>query len=133
MTLTKGCYMSNKLRVPGSIRAEGQTSIAIDKPTRAKLKELAGDMPVSKYVKGLAFGYITPGGGAQEPFPGQERSVSENTLPAISSKLDRLLGYMSALDAPVDESDPILALIKILIDKSRSRTYLEDQAELGLA
>lgn len=38
----------------GTLRAEGISSIAVDKPTRAMLKRLAGKEPVSSYVKTLA-------------------------------------------------------------------------------
>jgi len=71
---------------PGSLRAVGKTSITLDIPTRAKLKELAGNsdppVPVCQYVKGLAFGYIKPpSGGAQAPMPvispGRQVDVSQ--------------------------------------------------------
>jgi len=84
-------------RVPGSLRAAGQVSIMIDKPTRTQLKKLAGDMPVSHYVRGIAFGTIKPpASDPQVPAPGLEREISENTLPAISSKLDAVGVKMDA-------------------------------------
>lgn len=42
-----------KARQPGSLRSEGMTVIAIDKPTRAMLKEVANKagLPLSQYLK----------------------------------------------------------------------------------
>ena len=75
----------------GSLRAAGSSSVAVDKPTRAKLKELAGDMPVAHYLRGIAFGYIKPPeGSAQEVLPGQERFVSPATIHAVAAGIQEL-------------------------------------------
>jgi|WetSurMetagenome_2_1015567.scaffolds.fasta_scaffold517859_2 hypothetical protein len=83
-----------------SLRAIGHSTIAVDLATRSKLKELAGDMPVSQYVKRLAFGVISPGGTPQTPFPGTEHDVSRNTLASLNSRFDALL---KALGVPADK------------------------------
>jgi hypothetical protein len=77
--------------------SQGLTRIAIDKPTRAKLHELAGDMPLSHYLRGIAFGSIKPDGGAQTPLPGQERLVSRNTLASVSAEVNALAAEVKAL------------------------------------
>lgn len=69
-----------------SLRALGHSTINVDLATREKLKELAGDTPVSQYVKGIAFGYIkAPGGGGGAgsnsiPLPGIVPPNKEATL-----------------------------------------------------
>jgi hypothetical protein len=88
------------MREPESLMSQGLTRIAIDKPTRAKLHELAGDMPVSRYLRGIAFGDIKPGGSPQAPLPGQERLVSSNTLPAIASSINSLISRLDAWFEP---------------------------------
>ena len=93
-----------------SLMSIGWSTIAVDIRTISKLKELAGDMPVNRYLKGLAFGDIKPpSGGNQEPLPGQELAVSDNTLPAISAKLNivsksliEFSEFAYKLDAKVD-------------------------------
>lgn len=76
---------------PGTLRAEGYCTIAADKPTRAKLKALAGDMPLAHYLRGIAFGTIKPPqGDAQEPLPGQERAVSPATIHAVAAGISEL-------------------------------------------
>ena len=71
-------------RVEGSLRSNGMCSIAIDLPTRAKLKELAGDMPVSRFVRELAFSLDKAvGGGAGSdniPLPSIVPPNKETTL-----------------------------------------------------
>ncbi len=82
-----------------SIRAEGHSSIGLSKVTRSMLQELAGDMPVSDYVRVLAereLG-VTGGGGSQAALPGQERLVSPNTIAALSSEVRSLSVMVSAL------------------------------------
>ena len=75
----------------GTLRAAGVTAVAVDKPTRAKLKALAGDMPLSHWLRGIAFGTIKPPqGDAQEPFPGQERAVSPATIHAVAAGIQEL-------------------------------------------
>ncbi len=82
-----------------SIRAEGHSSIGLSKVTRSMLQELAGDMPVSDYVRVLAereLG-VTGGGGSQAALPGQERLVSPNTIAALSAQVRSLSVMVSAL------------------------------------
>ena len=93
---------------PGTVRAEGYCTIGTDKPTRARLKVLAGDMPMAHYLRGIAFGTIEPPrGGAQEPLPGQERAGSPATIHAVAAK-------MSALD----ENSALLLVIATAIADS---------------
>jgi hypothetical protein len=84
-------------RIEGSLRSNGASSIAVDIQTRAKLKELAGDMPVSHYVRELAFREDNKRSGL--PLPGQERLVSNSTLPAIASTLSELVSRFDILMA----------------------------------
>lgn len=91
-------------RVEGSLRYYGYASIGTDKVTKARIKRLAGDTPISVFVRELvdmAEGG-GEGGGAQAPLPGQERYVSGATLSSISSKLDR---FMSAVILKAESLD----------------------------
>ena len=104
----------------GTLRAAGVTAVAVDKPTRAKLKALAGDMPLSHWLRGIAFGTIEPPrGGAQEPLPGQERAGSPATIHAVAAK-------MSALD---ENSALLLVIATAIADKLgiRINTGLRDK------
>lgn len=79
--------MVENKRQPNSLRSHGLVTVACDKPTRSKLKELAGDMPVSHFLRGVAFGEIViddGSGGAQLPIPGQELAVSRSRLASKS-------------------------------------------------
>jgi len=56
-------------------------------PTRAKFKELAGDMPVSHYLRALAFGQIAPpASSAQHPIPG----TSQNTIASVKAEVHEI-------------------------------------------
>ena len=82
----------NRIR-QGSLRDEGEASIAVSKPTRAMLRQLAGDMPVSEYVKALATKEL----GGKVSLPGQERGASKNTIPAIKSDTEQSLTLMRSM------------------------------------
>ena len=93
--------------VPGSLASDGQTTVGVSKVTRSILKRLAGDTPVSTYVRDLAISLDSKNGGI--PLPGMERAASENTTAAISSKLNVLTKsllefaeFSRALDKKVD-------------------------------
>ena len=84
-------YGGDNMNKPGSLRAAGFATIAVDKPTRAGLKVLAGDMPLAHYLRGIAFGTIKPPeGNAQSPLPGQERAVSPATIHAVAAGISEL-------------------------------------------
>jgi len=84
---------------PGSLRSQGGiTTLAIDKPTKAKIRELAGDMPLAHFAKGVFFGYIKiPGNGAQEVLPGQERGASKNTIASVKSDTEQAVTLMRGM------------------------------------
>ncbi|MFC1968881.1 hypothetical protein ACFLVF_00100 [Chloroflexota bacterium] len=70
-----------------SLRSIGATAVPCDVSTRARLKVLAGDMPVSHYLRGIAFGYIKPPAREpQETLNGQEKTISLNTFEAVASE-----------------------------------------------
>ncbi|MFC1904967.1 hypothetical protein ACFLXT_04320 [Chloroflexota bacterium] len=98
-----------------SLRAGGVSTLSLDQPTKAVLRQLAGDMPVSHYVRALAHRELAKRGGTPA-LPGQEKIVSEATLPAISNKLDSIMRYVfsgqlddtvfKAIGMPSDYSQP---------------------------
>ena len=63
-------------RIPGSIRDEGFATLGVSLVTRNMLKQLAGDMPLSNYLKELAKREL----GNKPSLPGQEYLASENTI-----------------------------------------------------
>lgn len=106
-------------RIENSLRSNGKSTIAIDLPTRAKLKELAGDIPVSHYVRMLAFGEISaPGATPQEPLLGTERQVSSNTFAAVASQVKVFNEQMRSL-APF-MNKPVMDMIVELLAEYRA-------------
>ncbi len=93
--------MARKKRVPGSLRSIGVTAVPCDVTTRARLRVMAGDMPVSHYLRAIAFGEIElPGkgsSGSQVPLPGQELLVSNNTLASLGAKIVALESKLAVL------------------------------------
>jgi len=74
-------------RVKGSLRSEGGiTMVAVDTYTKENLKQLAGDMPLSHYVRSLAQRELSKTGKGKA-LPGLEHLVSEASLPGIGEKL----------------------------------------------
>lgn len=138
--------MKSKM-VVGSLRSEGGiTTLSIDKPTKRRIKKLAGDMPLSHFVKGVFFGLIKlEGNGGQEALPGQEREVSQATIHSVSSKLDKLMvalsdnsicGLFGLPPVPARQDDVALAaFFQGLVDKiKRGRSLpVSSQSELNLA
>lgn len=92
------------MRKPDSLRSMGGISyLGLDRRTKDKLRELAGDMPVSHFVRGLAFGTIElpkrkPGTGAQEPLPGQEHLVSPATIHSVAADMAELKASYTDLE-----------------------------------
>lgn len=80
----------------GSIRSLGKvTTVSMDTPTSAAFRQLAGDMPVSHYLRALAQRELKRTGKGTA-LPGMEREASEATLAAISekvSKIDQVLNF----------------------------------------
>lgn len=78
------------MRKSGSIRSLGKvTTVSLDTPTSAAFRQLAGDMPISHYLRALAqreLGRTSKG----KALPGMEREASESTLAAISEKVSKL-------------------------------------------
>ena len=87
-------------KVPGSLRSEGRTTLAIDIPTSSMLKQLAGDIPVSQYIKELALREFED---KQPSLPGSEREVSRNTIAGINTQLNSLEKHIVALDTKFSE------------------------------
>lgn len=84
-----------------ALRDVGKTTIALDIPTRAMLKQLAGDGHVSDYVRALAERELAKTG-AGRALPGQERLASPNTIAEVNSKLDRMAAAYCELFAKVE-------------------------------
>ena len=90
------------MRSPGTLRAEGISSIAVDKPTRARLKQLAGDMPVSHYLRALTERELAKTGKGRA-LPGTELLVSGATLPAIAEGVNKLAVTLDAFVSVLSE------------------------------
>ena len=88
-------------RQPGSLRSLGVGMVAIDKPTLARLKRLAGDTPLSHKVRELVeLGEALEsagGGGGEIPLPGQERMVSPNTMSALNLRFQAVDEKLNAV------------------------------------
>ena len=69
-----------------ALRDVGKTTIALDVPTRSMLKQLAGDMHVSDYVRALAQRELSKTGKGVS-LPGHEKLVSDNTLADVRSQV----------------------------------------------
>jgi len=100
--------MARLARVRGSLRSEGLTRIAIDIPTRSRLKALAGDIPVSQFLRGIANGSITITGTPQAPLPGTERMVSGNTLSAIADSLKSVMARLNTFEHGQEQKRSLL-------------------------
>lgn len=87
-------------REPESIRSYGRAVIGIDVPTREALKQLAGDMPMSHYVRALAQRELERTGKGQA-LPGMGKSVSSTSLSSISESLKELGNRMNRLEASI--------------------------------
>ena len=74
-----------------SIRSLGHTMINVDKPTKSRLKRLAGDMPLVEYLRHLA---DQEDKSKQSSLSGMERQVSKNTIAAVKEDTERLTTAM---------------------------------------
>lgn len=81
--------------VTQSLRAAGITSLPCDIPTRAKIKQLAGDMPVSHYLRLIAERELRNRPGA---LPGMENYVSDATLPVIGANTAKAVNLLSTIN-----------------------------------
>ncbi len=95
---------------PGTLRAEGQASIMIDKPTRSRLKQLASDMnmPVAYYVRELAIRELKAQGKGGA-LPGQEHFVSSNTISSVKADTTKVLTQTGELMGMVEGFMALLA------------------------
>ena len=93
-------------RDENSTRSIGKTTVAVDVLTRNKLKELAGSMPVSHYLREIAFAPPKSDSGSPVPFFGQERLVSPNTIAAVKSDMAAIMALVKRLDAAFDKAVP---------------------------
>ncbi len=95
-----------KLRVPGSVRDEGRATLAVSVPTREKIKQLAGDMPVSEFIKRITEEVEQPA------LPGQGKSASQNTIAAVKTEIRQLQATVNTIAAlmmvlPFSIPDPL--------------------------
>ena len=86
-----------------TIRAGGITTVAVDKPTKAMLKQLAGDTPLYVYVKQLAIKEMV---GGQAGLPGHEHLTSQHTIAAVKSDTAAIRAFVKRLDAAFDKAVP---------------------------
>ncbi len=92
--------LKSKQKDEVSIRASGGlTTISVDKPTLSRLKTLAGEMPLSHYLRAIAYGYIEiPKGSRQHPSPGLEAAASLNTFEAVAAEVKEIRGQYNTLE-----------------------------------
>lgn len=131
-------------RQPGSLQSEGYTTLGVSVPTKNMIKQLAGDMPMSDYLKKLAIRELR----GKPGLPGQEKAVSENTLPAMNSKLDKILYLVSHADdyvfgmlgyppaPPRNDYDKMIAFLEQMVMRLKAKAYIlqadKSQAEFEL-
>lgn len=84
------------VKTDNSLRSQGLTCIAIDKPTRAKLKALAEseNLPLSHYLRVVANRELK---GKNIPF-GMGSGGSEASVSQVSQKLDDVMVKVESLD-----------------------------------
>jgi len=86
-----------------SLRDYGKTTIALDKPTRSMLKQLAGPIPVSHYVRALAERELAKTGKGVA-LPGIAPTGIDSVMLGIYSKMDYIVSAMVKPDCLVSES-----------------------------
>ena len=85
--------MSGQKRVPGSIRSEGFATLGVSLLTRNMLKQSAGDMPMSEYLKRIAIREL----GGEVGLPGQEAMVSKATIHSVKADTSKIMGILSVV------------------------------------
>lgn len=86
-------------RVPGSIRADGFATLGVSLPTRNMLKQLAGDMALSDYLKSLAERELK----GRPSLPGMERQVPGATLHSVASEVHFVREDLNKLELVISD------------------------------